>query len=131
MLTIKATLRIFSKEMSLDDLTKKLGNPTSGYSIGDEYSKSKKKREMSFWALKSSSKGNESLDFHIRKLLSFIDSKNSEIVEISDKCDFDIFCMLSSDNGQGTTVISEALQKLLSKYKLNIVLDLYMEPEGD
>ncbi|WP_158307896.1 hypothetical protein [Pseudoalteromonas sp. BSi20652] len=42
MLEMKATLRISSKSLTLDHLVQYLGEPTRGFSIGDEFSLGKK-----------------------------------------------------------------------------------------
>ncbi len=46
-------------------------------------------------------------------------------------CEIDIFCMISSDNGQGTTVLPSQLIKLISVHDIDVVLDLYMEQEDE
>ncbi len=54
MLTFQARLRVWSKECSLTELENVLGPASTGYSIGDVYSRGKRKREETLWALKSS-----------------------------------------------------------------------------
>lgn len=127
MLELKATLRISSEKYSLPDLEKLLGPPSHGYAKGDAYSFGKRAREQSQWALESSSPPTKGLDSHIKDILAFLDSKKAELAGIRNECDLDVFCMLSSDNGQGSTTLSSEVMEELSRYRLDIVLDVYAE----
>jgi hypothetical protein len=129
MLEIKAALRIFSKEITFADLKKALGEPTCGYAAGDKYSLGKKQREKNYWSLETSPTKNSTLESHINEILNFMDEKAKEIAAMRSKSDIDIFCMLSSDNGQGTTKFSSSLIKALLAHNIEVILDLYMEPE--
>ena len=131
MVEIKATLRVFSKELTLKKLKQKLGEPTHSYSIGDVYSRNKKKRDMSFWAMRSSRSPGGTLECHIGEILTFLDSRVDELKTIRNKCERDIFCMLSADNGQGSAVFSSRSTKLLAAHDIDVTLDLYMTPEDD
>lgn len=132
MLEIKATLRVSSKELTLSELKNCLGEPTTGFSIGDEFSRGKKKREFSYWAWGLESEKEVSLEGHISKILQILDSKKQKFSAIKNKIDMDIFCSLSSDNGQGGAVFSSNLIKLMEPHDIDVVFDLYMEPEvGD
>jgi len=47
-LDIKATLRVFSKSHTLPELINAIGEPSNGFSIGDQFSKGKS-REHRYW----------------------------------------------------------------------------------
>jgi hypothetical protein len=131
MLKIKATLRVFSKELTLEQLTQKLGEPTTGYSIGDEYARGKRIRKMSFWATRSSCSTDTTLECHIRQMLTFLDSKTQAFNTIKAKCEIDIFCLFSSDNGQGSALFTSKLAKLLWDHDIDVTLDTHLTPEDD
>lgn len=131
MLEIKATLRVSSKELTLNELKSALGNPTSGFSIRDEFSRSRKKREFSYWAWELKPEKRVSLESHISKILQKIDAHKESFSAIKNKVDVDVFCMLSSDNGQGGAVFSSKLIKLMEPHGINVVFDLYMESEDE
>ncbi len=129
MLEIKATLRISSKCLTLDKLKQVLGQPTKGHSIGDNISRGNTKREFSYWGWELPPEKRVSLESHIGKLLKILDDKKESIDVIRDQIEIDIFCCLSSDNGQGGAIFSAGLIKLLELYNIDVVLDLYMDPE--
>lgn len=131
MLEIKATLRVSSEKLTLDELKSALGDPTSGFSIGDEFSRGKRKREFSYWAWELDPEKKVSLESHIYKILQKIDAHKESLSAMKNKIDVDIFCMLSSDNGQGGAVFSSKLIKLMEPHGIDVVFDLYMEPEDD
>ncbi len=127
MLELKVTLRISSKEHTLLDLERILGKPSNGYSKGDIYSRNKIKREQSLWALESSSLPNADFESHLNEIIDFLDNKKKKLSDLRGKCELDIFCMLSSDNGQGGAVLSSQVMKKISQYRLDIILDVYAE----
>ncbi len=129
MLEYKVTLRIFSKSCQLDELSTALGNPTKGYSIGDLFSRNRKKRELTFWSKESSTSDN--FESHLNEILSFIDLKESEMTKLKETCEFDLFCMLSSNNGQGTTELTPKVMRKIADYDLNLILDVYLDEDDD
>lgn len=131
MLEFKATLRISSKTMTLNELKEYIGEPTRGFSIGDEFSRGKRKREFSYWGWELTPVVKTSLELHIGKIVDILKEKQPKINEIADKIDIDIFCRISSDNGQGGAVFPSKLMKVLAPYGIDVVFDLYMEPEED
>ncbi|UZJ45954.1 DUF4279 domain-containing protein [Marinimicrobium sp. C6131] len=131
MLELKATLRISSKELTLGELKKVLGDPTSGFSMGETFSRGAKKREFSYWAWELDPEIKVSLESHIRKILKILDAKQEQLSTIKNKVDVDIFCRLSSDNGQGGAVFSSNLVKLIEPHGIDVIFDLYMDPEEE
>jgi hypothetical protein len=124
MLSIKATLRVFSKVHTLPAIGELLGEPTKGFSKGDEWAPGKRMRETTLWALESTAGRSESLETHLWQLISFLDEKPQALSELKD-CKKDLFCMLGSDNGQGGATLSCALLRQIAKHGLDIVFDVY------
>ena len=56
-------------------------------------------------------------------------TKEAVISNLRHKCEMDFFCMLRSNNGQGTTMLPPEIMKKLSEHKLN--LDVYIDDEED
>lgn len=129
MLKFKAQLRVWSKEYTLPEIEHFLGIPSKGHSIGDKYSRGRKVREESLWVLRSSLMGNETFEVHLNHLIEFLDAHAGVLSRLKQKCEMDLFCMLSSNNGQGTTVIPSNIMKTLAAYDLNLVLDVYVDDE--
>lgn len=129
MLRFKAQLRIWSKELTLQEIEKFLGVPSKGHSIGDEYSRRKRLREESLWVLKSSLVTNDTFEGHLSYLIDFLDTHADSLMHLKERCGMDFFCMLSSDNGQGTTAIPSKVMGKLAAYDLNLILDVYVDNE--
>ena len=131
MLKFKAGLRVWSKEYTLVQLEDVLGPSPSGHSIGDTYSRGKRKREETLWTLKSSLLKVDSFESHLNQLVDFLITNKSVLSDLRHKCEMDLFCMLKSDNGQGTTMLPYKLMKKLSDHKLDLILDVYVDDEED
>jgi hypothetical protein len=131
MLTFKVTLRVFSADYTLMDLTRILGEPTKGFSVGDTYSRGKNKREQSLWALESTSLPTESFEVHLKEIINFLDGKVEEVAGLVARCKLDLFCMLSSDNGQGGALLSSLTMEKISRYNLDMQFDVYASAEED
>ena len=127
MLDFKVTLRVASDKHTLEEIKFILGEPTKGFSIGDDYSKGTRKRKFTLWSLESSKSPDEILESHLEEILNYLDSRKLDISIFVDVFDADISCMLSSDNGQGGATLSAKLMKKISEYNLNLVLDVYAE----
>lgn len=127
MLEFKATLRVTSTKHSFEQLRNFLGEPTKGFSLGDVFSNDNKKRKHTYWALESTRSPNGQLESHLEELLDYVDSRSTLFNNIKQECDIDIFCMLSSDNGQGGAVLSSRVMKRLSSCGFDLVFDVYAE----
>lgn len=127
MLAVKATLRIFSENYSLAQLENFIGVPTRGFSKGDSYSHGKKIREKTFWSFESQVPSSEKFESHLVDIISFLEKHKSTFSIIENDCEIDLFCMLSSNNGQGGFVLPYQLVDEISKYHLNIVFDVYAD----
>jgi len=127
MLEIKVTLRISSTKYALQYFQQILGEPTTGFSIGDEFLSGKRQREFTLWALESSNLPSDDFDTHLAEILNFLDAKYLDISKLFSDYEMDLFCMFSSDNGQGGAVLSANTMKKISSYNLNLVFDVYVE----
>jgi len=127
MLDFKATLRISSDKLTLEEIKLFFGEPTKGFSIGDDYSKGKCKRKFTLWSLESSKSSSDSLESHLENILNYLDAKKLDIPILEGDYEADIFCMLSSDNGQGGATLSASMMEKISSYNLKLVLDVYAE----
>lgn len=125
MLEIKVTLRVFSANYSLPELTAVLGDPTNGFSLGDIYGRKERVREQTLWALDSSVPPDEDLESHANSIVAYLDSRAAAIAGLAGKCEMDLFCMLRSDNGQGGATLPCRIMEKLSSYKLGMVFDVY------
>lgn len=127
MLDTKVTLRVFSNCIDLLAMKEILGEPSKGYSKGDVFSKGNKARENSYWSLESSLSPSEKFESHVTEILNYFESKDDVFSRIKNECEVDLFCMLSSNNGQGGFSLPVSLSDKLSKQRLDIVFDIYSE----
>lgn len=125
MLDIRVSLRVSSEVVSLKELERLLGRASSGHSKGDAFSRGSKKRSQTVWILESSRSPRENMEEHINEILCFIDGKKPEFTYLGSTCSFNLFCMLSSENGQGGAVLSPQILSRVSDYNLELVLDVY------
>jgi hypothetical protein len=68
---------------------------------------------------------------HIEQLVSFFEERSTVFEQLSQKCDFLIFCGFASANGQGGFVLNSELLVRMGKLKIDLVLDLYPDPYSD
>jgi hypothetical protein len=125
MLECKATLRFKSESLSLNEISNVLGEPTKGFSIGQEFGKAKRKRPHSQWELITVEDESSFMQGYINELLEFYLEK--DLSRIKAKCDVDIFCMLSSDNGQGSFTLNNEIYDKLVDAGLSITFDFYSD----
>lgn len=128
-LDIKATLRVFSKKHALSELIDVVGEPNSGFSIGDKFSKGKKNREHTYWSIDSSNiEECGSFDRHVLEVINYYELKKNEMLKLKDEeCVLDICCMFASDNGQGGATLSADTIERLSKLNIDLIFDVYAE----
>lgn len=125
MLDSYATLRVASDTLSLKDINDLLGEPSDGFSKGDEYGNAKRLRNHTQWNLTLGKDKNSSLQSDILEILEFLSHKETD--DLFEECSVDIFCMLSSDNGQGSFTLDQNVCDKLSKLKLPITFDFYSD----
>jgi hypothetical protein len=127
MLEVRMTLRVFSTAQSLADLKWVLGEPTTGFSIGDAKPKGKGTRDRTYWALKTSCTQSSSLESHALEILSFLDKRGDGLTRIRSDCDIDVFCMLSTSDGQGGALLPVDIMRRLVTHGLGVVFDVYSD----
>lgn len=127
-LDVKATLRVYSEKYTLDQLSKSLGSPTRGCSIGDAYSKSGRTRNTTFWGLESTAEPRASLDDHLAELLKYFASKRSDLEDLRQHgCEIDLSCFFASDNGQGGATLSPQTIKEIGALDVGLAFDFYSD----
>ena len=127
-----ATLRIFSKNISPDEIGKILGVSATEMIPLDPNSKYKSRREYNFWNLCSEG-GIDSTDNlkHLRYLIDRLENKEGLLSELRKKgCDTDIFCYWSS-TGQGGPYLDLKTMESLLKLGLEISWDMYFSGEDE
>ncbi|SHL04307.1 DUF4279 domain-containing protein [Desulforamulus aeronauticus] len=128
-----AVLRIVSRKKSIEEISNILNTrPTRCSLKGQPYSRrnpNSKIREENIWLLESGLNKYESLEVHIRHILSFLRTKKEFIRELQLECEIDIVCSFSSENGQGGFTLDHELLKELTENSLELVVNLY-PPEG-
>lgn len=120
-----------SRTRTLEFLTDKLGKPSKGFSQGDQYSSGGRirQREHTYWSFHSHNSDASSFDNQLTGVMKFMDENSDALSVLKSDCEIDIFCMLSSDNGQGGAALSADLLKRLSKYSVDVVFDMYASDE--
>jgi Domain of unknown function (DUF4279) len=127
MLDVRVTLRVFSTVESLSALKETLGEPTKGFSTGDVKPGGKGVREKTYWALETSCAPGSSLESHLVQIISFLDSRVDVLSRLRLDCEVDLFCMLSTTNGQGGALLSDTVMRRLVAYELSLVFDVYSD----
>lgn len=118
-------LRITSNSLELEEINVCLGKPTKGYSKGESFGKRNNLREHTQWVLSSNLSDSCPLGEHIDNLVEHY--KSSEYMRILSEIEIDLFCMLSSDNGQGGLLLSNKTLRNVAEQGISIVFDLYLD----
>ncbi|WP_160182259.1 DUF4279 domain-containing protein [Paraglaciecola mesophila] len=108
----------------LEKIINILGEPTNGFSKGQEFGKSKKLRPHTQWNLEIDF-GNSNMQACINEILGFYNANDLSV--INSECEADIFCMASSDNGQGSFTLDAEIYQKLVEARLNITFDFYSD----
>lgn len=125
MFECKATLRVKSDVLSLADICVSLGKPASGFSKGQEYGKAKRLRKHTQWSFVVGEQENLSMQQCLLKICDFWE--RHDIRSIVDKIHIDVFCMLSSDNGQGSFSLEPTVLQRLLNTGLIVTFDFYSD----
>jgi hypothetical protein len=132
MLEFRVTLRIFSNKINLKDISEQLQcKPCYGFSIGDKYARNRRTREQSLWTIESKLPSEDKLESHILEILDFVYEKQTVIAKLKLDCSMDLFCYLGTENGQGGAELSAELCGKISKWDLNITLDVHATSESE
>tara|TARA_B100002049_G_scaffold237062_1_gene225915 strand:+ start:1035 stop:1409 length:375 start_codon:yes stop_codon:yes gene_type:complete len=124
MLECKATLRIKSDKLSLEEICTVMGEPSKRFTKGQEFGKAKRSRPHTQWNLEIDL-GNENMQDCLMKILEIYNA--SELGSIRSMCDVDVFCMLSSDNGQGSFILDNRIYQKMNNAGLTVVFDFYSD----
>lgn len=127
------TFRIFSEELSLDEISHELElEPTAARAKGELLSPGNPRSmraKANLWMLDSGVAPTETLTAHLSAMLSVVEAKGAALQELSRQCKFDFFVGFSSENQQAGDVVKHALLRRLAKWPIDLVLDLY-PPSG-
>jgi hypothetical protein len=128
--TTKATLRVFTPESSLDFVSAALGVlPAQVHLKGEPRSKRNPQStvyEESVWLYDSELPDCSELHEHIDALLTLLERNADRVANIRQRItSMDIFCMYSSDHGQGSAILQAELIRRLAKHDIDLIMDLY------
>jgi hypothetical protein len=128
------TFRIFSEELSLEEISRALGlEPTAARAKGELLSP-RNPRSMrakaNLWMLESGVAPTEALTSHLSAMLDVVEAKSATLQELSRQCKFDFFVGFSSENQQAGDVVKHAVLTRLAKWPIDLVLDLYPPSEA-
>ncbi|PPC77712.1 hypothetical protein C4K68_09025 [Pokkaliibacter plantistimulans] len=124
MLTIRASIVIFSDKLRLDEMEKELGESKLGYSVGDKYCQGKRVRDINRW--KVSFHEEENFDKCFDSVFHFFETNKDSIDKLRSVCDVRVSFMLSSNNGQGGFYIPSDIVKKMQELEIDYVFDAYL-----
>jgi hypothetical protein len=130
-----ATLRITTAEVDLMFITSALGiDPTRERLKGSPKSRLHPSPanvfEESMWILESGLDSGDSLANHISILVERLKGRSVELNNIRDRISgIDLFCMFSSENGQGSMELPAELIKRIADLGIDVTIDLYPPTE--
>lgn len=127
MIKSKVSFRISSETLSLEEISQHLGPSCKGFSLGDPW-RGGKVRERTMWIKEICNDDEVKLESQVNLLASYLQKREKLIREISSSCEFDIFIMIQSDNGQGGAFFSPDIMKIVSGFNASITLDIYTSP---
>jgi len=121
-----SAIRVMSRDLSLVEISNSIGNSTSGFSIGDAYSKGKRLREHSCWLFEVDKGIRKNFRDQLNYLLDIVEGQYEAYSKLNDnQCQLDITCCLAIENGQGAIELGSKLLNRFSKLDLNLMFDLY------
>ena len=127
--TTKASFRIFSATLDPDAISEVIGlSPSAQHRKGEP--KSKRLPDVfwdeNYWSYKSPLSEVSELHEHLNFLAEILEPKQKAIESIRHATTgIDIFCMFSSENGQGSAEFDPLLLKRLAGLNIEVILDLY------
>lgn len=124
------SLRITSRSLSASRISEIIGQqPTRSFDKGDEITvrgRQRGSREHTMWLLESPLPGSSPIEQHLDWVARFLHAHQSQLSLLETTCDFDAFCLYSSDNGQGSICVSKSLIQRLRDFPIDLVFDLYL-----
>lgn len=124
-----ASLRIFSQQDLSSILPLIDRKPERHRKVGDLKSPRNPvsaKFDYNLLAYSSTAKPEEPLEVHLAEILNIID-RSTGLKDAIDSLagEWDIFCMLASEDGQGSAVIHPTLSRRLADHEIEVILDFY------
>jgi hypothetical protein len=128
--TTGASLRVFTDETVLKFISDALGvEPTKQRIKGELRSKRNPKSsvfEKCAWLYDSGLPDSCELHEHLDSLLKVLESNRVPLASIRHRiAAMDIFCMFSSEHGQGSAVLDADLLRRLGELDVDVAIDLY------
>lgn len=127
--TYTASLIVGSDSLPLAEITRRLGEPTRGWDIGEPVTlryPDAPLRKRSVWSLESRLDERTPLDAHVAPLLDFAESRRAELDELRDECWIEIFCgVFSGEDAQGGFAFEPELLTRLADLGVPVVFDMY------
>ncbi|MGH7977702.1 MAG: DUF4279 domain-containing protein [Limisphaerales bacterium] len=136
-----AALRVFTDQTDLNFISHCFGiNATQQHRKGDSISKKNSQAGIfkeSLWLYRSPLDGTKPLSEHIESILKLLEKSDANksdanLKSLHDKgVSMDIFCVFSSESGQGSTEINALLLQRLAKQQISLIIDLYPPTESE
>jgi hypothetical protein len=124
----RATLRISSDKLSLEEITARLVvKPTESCRRGELMSRRNprsKRFQENLWMLESPLEEDIKLAKKILGLLDFLDSKAAAVELLRADCEIDIFCGIMCGS-QGALHLTHELLARAARFPIDLVFDLY------
>jgi hypothetical protein len=131
----KAALRVFTPESDVEFISSCIGvSPTERYRKGEPISTRNPGagvlRESS-WIYKSPLDDSRPLSEHIDAVLRVLESPDADLQSLRSRVSsVDLFCMFSSESGQGSMELDAPLLQRLAKQQIDLIIDLYPPSES-
>jgi hypothetical protein len=128
--TTSASLRAFTDETDLKFISEALGVAPTKQGIKGELRRKRNLKssvfEKSVWIYDSGLPDTCELHKQIESLLKVVELNRVPLAGIRHRIDtFDIFCMFSSEHGQGSVELNAELLRRLGELNLDVIIDLY------
>lgn len=131
----EAALRVFTAESDVEFISSLIGvSPTERHLKGEPISKRNPGagvlRESS-WIYKSPLDDSRPLSDHIDAVLRILESPDADLKSLRSRVSsVDVFCMFSSESGQGSIELDSRLLQRLAKQQIDLIIDLYPPSEA-
>lgn len=123
-----ATLRIFSRKLSVGEISELLGTePTAYHVMGSKAAPDHPKSYVhprNVWLWSSGLDKSDPLEAHLEEIVEFIATHDPALKELQQSCDMDIFCGFISDAEQRSFTLRADLLKRLAQNPITIIVDL-------
>ena len=118
----EAALRVWSETLSVEEMSRRLGEPTYSHERGDPKTKrypDGARRSDSMWSRASGVDELSRLDEHVEAVLAFLETRREEVAAIRDACEMDIFCgVFHNDSINCSFILQPDLSRRLAEWAL-------------